>query len=155
MNKHSHYFKDVSQLKTVDVYRVLKLFNVTDPCLQHAIKKLLVAGGRNAVKNVECDIREAIDSLNRALEMSAEDKDKTSTLVGSTNAIDLRDLAASIVNVRMMVETVTGGSIEGLVATQQVLDWMKANSEVEFVTAGSDIYTPRFCGLHVLSSGRP
>lgn len=70
---HSHYFKDVSKLKTIDVYRVLKLFNVTDPCLQHAIKKLLVAGGRGAGKDIERDIREAIDSLNRGLQMIAED----------------------------------------------------------------------------------
>ena len=35
---HDHYFKDVSNLKHIDVYRVLILFGVTDPCLQHAIK---------------------------------------------------------------------------------------------------------------------
>lgn len=46
--KHPHYHKDVSNLQTVDVYRVLALFNVTDPCIQHAVKKLLVAGGRGA-----------------------------------------------------------------------------------------------------------
>lgn len=38
---HEHYFKNVEHLKTVDVYRVLDLFNVTNPCVQHAIKKLL------------------------------------------------------------------------------------------------------------------
>ena len=36
----NHYFKDVSNLKHIDVYRVLILFGVTDPCLQHAIKKI-------------------------------------------------------------------------------------------------------------------
>ena len=41
---HDHYFKDVSNLKHIDVYRVLLLFGVTDPCLQHATKKLLCAG---------------------------------------------------------------------------------------------------------------
>ena len=71
--KHSHYFKDVSHLKDIDVYRVLKLFNVTDPCVQHAVKKLLVAGGRGAGKNIERDLREAVDSINRALQMIAED----------------------------------------------------------------------------------
>lgn len=71
--QHSHYYKDVTHLKTVDVYRVLKLFNVTDPCIQHAIKKLLVAGGRGAGKNTERDLREAVDSINRALQMIAED----------------------------------------------------------------------------------
>ena len=71
--KHSHYFKDVSHLNEVDVYRVLKLFNVSDPCLQHGIKKLLVAGGRGAGKNIEQDLREAVDSIHRALQMIAED----------------------------------------------------------------------------------
>ena len=32
--KHSHYYKDVSNLNLIDVYRVLDLFEVTDPCLQ-------------------------------------------------------------------------------------------------------------------------
>ena len=43
---HAHYFKDVSSLKAVDVYRVLELFDVSSPAIQHAVKKLLCAGGR-------------------------------------------------------------------------------------------------------------
>jgi hypothetical protein len=82
MQKHSHYFKDVSHLKIIDVYRVLKLFNVTDPCLQHAIKKLLVAGGRGAGKDVTHDLREAVDSVNRALDMLAEDSNKEKPSTG-------------------------------------------------------------------------
>lgn len=70
--KHSHYFKDVSNLKTIDVYRVIDLFDVTNSCIQHALKKLLVAGGRGA-KNVERDIQEAIDTLIRYQEMKKED----------------------------------------------------------------------------------
>jgi len=72
--RHSHYFKDVSNLSYIDVYRTLSLFNVTDPCLQHAIKKLLVAGGRGAGKDICTDVQEAIDSLNRWKEMQEEDK---------------------------------------------------------------------------------
>lgn len=71
--KHNHYYKSVEHLQTVDVYRVLALFNVTDPCLQHAIKKLLVAGGRGAGKDITQDIKEAIDSLERWQEMRVED----------------------------------------------------------------------------------
>ena len=69
---HNHYFKDVSHLQTVDVYRVLELFDVTDPCLQHAIKKLLCAGGRGS-KSYSSDVCEAIDSLNRWQAMRVED----------------------------------------------------------------------------------
>lgn len=73
--KHSHYFKDVARLETVDVYRVLSLFNVTDPCLQHAIKKLLVAGGRGGGKDISRDVQEAIDTLVRWHAMRAEDSE--------------------------------------------------------------------------------
>lgn len=71
--KHSHYKKPVAGLQFVDVYRVLGLFGVTDPCLQHAVKKLLVAGGRGA-KDISQDVQEAIDTLQRWQEMRAEDE---------------------------------------------------------------------------------
>ncbi len=76
--KHNHYFKNVAHLECIDVYRVLELFGVTDPCLQHAIKKLLCAGVRG-VKDQSKDIQEAIDALNRSLEMRREDDMKVST----------------------------------------------------------------------------
>lgn len=69
---HSHYFKDVSMFKEIDVYIVLKLFNVTDPAIQHAAKKLLVAGGRGAGKDMSKDIQEAIDSLKRYQEIERQ-----------------------------------------------------------------------------------
>jgi hypothetical protein len=72
---HSHYFKDVSNLNFIDVYRVLLLFGVTDPCLQHATKKLLCAGNRG-VKDELKDVQEAITSLTRYLEIKTEDNKK-------------------------------------------------------------------------------
>lgn len=69
---HSHYFKDVSKLVAIDVYRVLELFEVVDPAIQHAVKKLLCAGGRGS-KTMPQDVQEAIDSLNRWKEMRKED----------------------------------------------------------------------------------
>lgn len=71
--KHNHYFKPVAGLEHVDVYRVLALFTVTDPCLQHAVKKLLVAGGRGGGKDISRDIQEAVDTLKRWQEMRAEE----------------------------------------------------------------------------------
>ena len=71
--KHSHYHKPLPKgLTHVDVYWVLRLFDVRDPCLQHAIKKLLVAGGRGAGKDFSRDVQEAIDSCQRAIEMDVE-----------------------------------------------------------------------------------
>jgi hypothetical protein len=52
----------------VDVYDVLKAFNVTNPATQHAIKKMLKPGQRG-VKDVKQDINEAIISLTRALDL--------------------------------------------------------------------------------------
>jgi hypothetical protein len=70
--KHSHYFKECP-FYSIDVYRVLSLFNVSDPCLQHAVKKLLVAGGRGGGKTIDKDIQEAIDTLVRWQGMRAEE----------------------------------------------------------------------------------
>jgi hypothetical protein len=72
--KHNHYFKVVAHLSHVDVYRVLSLFGVTDPALQHAAKKLLVAGGRGGGKDISRDVQEAIDTLERWKEMRTEDE---------------------------------------------------------------------------------
>jgi hypothetical protein len=69
--KHSHYFKDCPYSR-VDIYRVLELFGVTDQALGHAIKKLLVNGGRGAGKDSRQDVQEAVDTLKRWLEMEAE-----------------------------------------------------------------------------------
>ena len=70
---HNHYFKDVSRLDSVDVYRVLELFEVVEPTIQHAVKKLLCAGGRGA-KSQPQDVQEAIDSLARWQDMRKEDQ---------------------------------------------------------------------------------
>ena len=69
--KYGHYFKDVSHLKKIDVYRVIDLWEITDPALQHALKKVLAAGKRGA-KNQMQDVAEAIDSLVRFQDMQVE-----------------------------------------------------------------------------------
>ena len=71
-NNNNPYIVDISKYNKLDIYRILKLYEVNDPCLQHAIKKLLCAGKRG-VKNQTQDINEAILSLQRLLEMQGED----------------------------------------------------------------------------------
>ena len=66
------YIVDISKYNKLDIYRILKLYEVSDPCLQHAIKKLLCAGKRGS-KNFLQDCNEAILSLQRLLEMQGED----------------------------------------------------------------------------------
>lgn len=72
---HNHYYRNVSHLERVDIYRIIDLFQVDHPCLQHALKKIICAGKRGS-KDFETDVHEAIDSLNRALQMAAEDCNK-------------------------------------------------------------------------------
>lgn len=64
--KHSHYFKDVSDVAQIDVYDVLLRFGVTDPCLQHIVKKALCAGNRGH-KDFKRDLQDIADTAQRAL----------------------------------------------------------------------------------------
>lgn len=73
MRKHAHYFRSVAHLGEIDIYRLLDLFGVTDQALGHAIKKLVAPGGRGAGKDFRKDVQEAIDTLQRRLEMLDED----------------------------------------------------------------------------------
>ena len=73
MKEYSHYYKKIPEgIHYIDVYRVLEMFEVSDPAISHAIKKLLVAGNRGH-KDIEKDVREAIVSLNRRIEMWEEE----------------------------------------------------------------------------------
>lgn len=53
---------------TVDVYRVLDAFCVTDPAIQHALKKMLCTGLRGH-KDYLTDLDDAIESLQKAKEL--------------------------------------------------------------------------------------
>ncbi len=54
---------------TVDVYDVLRAFNVTDPALQHLIKKALCCGLRGH-KDQTQDLQDIVDSAVRAQELA-------------------------------------------------------------------------------------
>lgn len=71
-NKYNRQCKGV----TIDVYDVLKAFEVTDPALQHLIKKALYAGLRGH-KNKKQDLIDILDSANRALELYHDDNGST------------------------------------------------------------------------------
>lgn len=65
------YIIDVSGLDKMDIYSVLILYGVKDPEIAHAVKKLLVPGGRG-VKGKKQDIEEAVKSLERWLELEEQ-----------------------------------------------------------------------------------
>lgn len=71
--KHGHYFKKLPT-NEIDVYAVLKAFDVESHAIGHAIKKLLLAGARGGGKDRERDFQEAIDSIERELEMIEEER---------------------------------------------------------------------------------
>lgn len=59
------YQKRLRNNIAIDVYDVLDCFSVTNPAVQHALKKMLCAGQRG-YKDFNQDIDEAIASLQRA-----------------------------------------------------------------------------------------
>lgn len=91
---HNHYFRDVSHLNSLDVYRLLELFNVTCPVAQHIVKKALAAGQRGH-KDTRRDWQDIADSAARRLQMMDEDDGWTAEAIhaasfGQINTIDYR-----------------------------------------------------------------
>lgn len=66
INKYKVQCKGVE----IDVYDVLLAYSVTNPADQHAIKKMLMPGKRG-VKDANQDRKEAIQSLERAIELAS------------------------------------------------------------------------------------
>ena len=66
---YPHYFKDVSDVDAIDLYHVARLYDITDPALFHAFKKIACAGKRGA-KDQAQDVQEAIDALKRWKELN-------------------------------------------------------------------------------------
>ena len=69
---------------SVDVYDVLRAFAVTDPAIQHAIKKLLCTGVRGH-KDSQQDLEEAIQSIERALD-AVKVEEKLATVADEASA---------------------------------------------------------------------
>ncbi len=66
------YARDVSQIKTLDPYRLQELYKM-HPCAEQVVKKLLVAGEREGGKNLDTDISDCIRTLKRWQAMREED----------------------------------------------------------------------------------
>lgn len=94
---HNHYFKPCPY-DTLDVYRVINIFGVTDPCIQHALKKLLCSGVRG-YKDQSKDIQDVIDTLERWKEMREEDDKITSSEVISPKVyLESTDIGSPVEN---------------------------------------------------------
>lgn len=62
--------KPMSVTVVVDVYDVIMAWGVTNPAIQHAIKKLLQPGERGHKTRAQ-DLKEAMQSLQRAIELES------------------------------------------------------------------------------------
>lgn len=62
------YQREIKPGVFVDVYDVLQAFNVTNPALQHLVKKALAVGQRGH-KDVAEDLQDIVDSAIRAQEL--------------------------------------------------------------------------------------
>ncbi len=72
VRRYPHYYKDIRHLRFLDIYQVCALWEVPDHsgAIQHAIKKLIVSGGRTAGKTRDTDISEAMFTIQRYIEMT-------------------------------------------------------------------------------------
>lgn len=80
-NVKSNPYRKAFPYNEIDIYRILEVYEVTDPCIQHAIKKLLCAGKRGS-KDVAKDILEAQMSIDRWFEMRKEEDGNQSNQSG-------------------------------------------------------------------------
>ena len=64
------YIKNIKGVD-IDVYDILQGFEVVNPAIQHAIKKLLMPGTRG-YKNKIQDLNEAKQSIERAISLEEE-----------------------------------------------------------------------------------
>jgi hypothetical protein len=69
-DKPINKYKVLCKGAEIDVYDVLLAYAVTNPADQHAIKKMLMPGKRG-VKDANQDRKEAIQSLERAIELAS------------------------------------------------------------------------------------
>lgn len=67
----SKYHREIKPGVFVDVYDVLAAWNVTNPALQHLIKKALQPGARGH-KTTEQDMQDIVDSAIRAKQLETE-----------------------------------------------------------------------------------
>ena len=72
-NKYSRKIKTISLGNVdhaiyADVYDVLTAFEVVNPAMAHAVKKMLAPGQRGAKGTIQ-DMREAVESIERAIEL--------------------------------------------------------------------------------------
>lgn len=72
VHQHRHYFIDVSDVDEIDFYEIALRYNVTDPCIQHILKKCLAVGQRGQ-KDFHHDLKDIYDTAKRMLDVHGLD----------------------------------------------------------------------------------
>lgn len=72
VRQHRHYFIDVSDVDEIDFYEIALRYNVTDPCIQHILKKCLAVGQRGQ-KDFHHDLKDIYDTAKRMLDVHGLD----------------------------------------------------------------------------------
>lgn len=78
------YARDVSNIATLDPYRLQELYQM-HPCAEHVVKKLLVCGQREGGKDLDTDISDCIRTLTRWQAMRAEDAGRVAPGIDATS----------------------------------------------------------------------
>lgn len=122
-----------------DVYRVLDAFKVSDPCLQHLVKKALAAGDRGH-KDLAQDYQDIVHSANSALDLL---NGKNATLEEANQA-----------SARQLLESMADRKIPGnkpFIITSPTKrlhwpDWMKqAIADMDWVHISHDEWASESC----------
>ncbi len=72
LEKHGHYFIDVSDVDEVDFYEIALRYGVTDPCAQHILKKCLALGNRGH-KDFHEDVEDIYKTAKRMMKIHGLD----------------------------------------------------------------------------------
>lgn len=64
--ENDHYYINVSDVDEIDFYEIALRYNVTDPCIQHILKKCLAVGNRGH-KDFHTDLKDIAKTANRML----------------------------------------------------------------------------------------
>lgn len=64
--ENNHYYINVSDVDEIDFYEIALRYNVTDPCIQHILKKCLAVGNRGH-KDFHTDLKDIAKTANRML----------------------------------------------------------------------------------------
>ena len=132
--EHNHYFKPCPY-DTLDVYRVISIFGVTDPCIQHAMKKLLCSGVRGH-KDQSKDIQDVIDTLERWKQMRCEEDKLENKLPAKVSEVISKEISDKSNPLKPWVPDDSGEWIEYYGSGQPVED----DVEVEVLT-GNERYS--------------